>query len=75
MSLFFHPDADPEYYFCKPLKDKINGHTNRTVKLVTHLNAEGARLKWYKDGKLLSVKVDRAELIFKLQNINTAFRL
>ena len=53
--ILFYPECDPEYYFAKPLKEKINGHTNRAVKLTCHLNTEGAKLKWYKDGKQLSV--------------------
>ncbi len=49
-------DADPEYYFAKKFKETINGYTNRTVKLVCNLNMEGAKIKWYKDGKVISVR-------------------
>jgi len=49
-------DADPEYFFAKKFKEEMSGYTNRRVKIICHLNVEGARIKWYKDGKVISVQ-------------------
>ena len=51
-------DADPEYYFARRFKESAQGHTNRAAKLVCHLNREGAKTKWYKDGKAISVGLE-----------------
>lgn len=52
-----YPDADPEYYFAKKFKESMTGYTRRSLKLVCFLNQEGAKIKWYKDGKSISVSL------------------
>ena len=50
-------DADPEFYFAKKFKDPTSGYTNRSVRLVCHLNQPGAKIRWYRDGKAISVRI------------------
>ena len=48
-------DADPEYYIVKKFKEKMTGYTNRPLKLQCVMNEGGAKIKWLKDGKSISV--------------------
>lgn len=47
--------ADPEYYFVKKFKETAKGLTNRSTKFVCQLNQSGAKIRWLKDGKPISV--------------------
>jgi hypothetical protein len=52
---FYSVDADPEYYIVKKFKENMTGYTNRSAKLQCTMNEPGAKIKWLKDGKPISV--------------------